>query len=51
MKIKDTVVDLFSVDYKVDLSDAKEKLANDVALAGNIDAVRITLEGIPKDVK
>lgn len=48
-KIMDSIneidTNIFSVDYKVDLQAAKAKLEGKTALAGNIDPVRIMLEG------
>ena len=48
--INEIHTDLFSVDYKVDLQAAKAKLEGKTALAGNIDPVRIMLEGSTAEV-
>jgi uroporphyrinogen decarboxylase len=49
--IPDAGVDIFSVDYKVDLTEAKKALAGKVALAGNLNPVGILLEGTAENVK
>lgn len=50
-EINEIDADLYSVDFKVDLLAAKEKLAGKTALAGNIDPVRIMLEASAEEVK
>ncbi len=54
-KIIDTIneidTDLFSMDFKVDLGTAKAKLEGKTAIAGNIDPVRIMLEGSAAQVR
>lgn len=49
--INEIDTDLFSVDYKVDFQAAKAKLEGETALAGNIDPVRVMLEGSASEVK
>lgn len=49
--INEIDTDLFSVDYKVDLQAAKAKLEGKTVLAGNMDPVRIMLEGTSAEVK
>jgi uroporphyrinogen decarboxylase len=49
--INEIDTDIFSVDYKVDLETAKAKLKGKTALAGNIDPVRIMMEGSAAEVK
>lgn len=49
--INEIDTDLFSVDYKVDLKAAKAKLKGKTALAGNIDPVRVMLEGSAAEVR
>ncbi len=49
--INEIDTDLFSVDYKVDLEAAKAKLEGRTALAGNIDPVRVMLEGSAAEVR
>lgn len=49
--INEIDTDLFSVDYKVDLQAAKAKLEGKTALAGNIDPVRIMMEGSAAEVR
>ncbi|MBU4440420.1 MAG: uroporphyrinogen decarboxylase family protein [Acetobacterium sp.] len=46
-----TKTDLFSMDYKVDLKIAKEKLAGKVAFGGQLDPTTILLEGTPKEIE
>lgn len=48
--IPETETDLFSFDYKVDLAIAREKLGGKIAFAGQIDPVRVLLEGTAEDV-
>lgn len=49
--INEIDTDLFSVDYKVNLQAAKAKLGGKTALAGNIDPVRVMLEGSEAEVR
>ncbi|MEA4847690.1 MAG: uroporphyrinogen decarboxylase family protein, partial [Clostridiaceae bacterium] len=49
--INEIDTDIFSVDYKVDLEAAKAKLKGKTALAGNIDPVRIMMEGSAAEVR
>ncbi|KAA9300287.1 MULTISPECIES: uroporphyrinogen decarboxylase family protein [Aerococcus] len=48
--IAETGVDMISLDQTVDLSLAKEKIGQDLALMGNVDPVRIFLQGSPEEV-
>lgn len=49
--IRDSQVDCFSIDSKVSLETAKEKLAGKVCLAGNIDPVNVLLKGSREEVE
>lgn len=49
--IPDAGVDIFSVDYKVELAEAKKVLTGKVALAGNLNPVDIMLEGTAEAVR
>ncbi|MFQ5615784.1 MAG: uroporphyrinogen decarboxylase family protein [Anaerolineales bacterium] len=49
--IVETGADCFSLDYKVDLRVAKEKIGNRICLAGNVDPVSILDQAGPERVK
>lgn len=49
--IAETEADCFSLDYKVNLATAKEKLAGRMCIAGNIDPVSVLDQGTPEDVR
>jgi len=49
--IPQTGADLFSLDYKVDLALAREKLGGKIAFGGQLDPIKVLLEGSPKDVE
>lgn len=49
--IAETGASCFSLDYKVNLAEAKEKIGGRVALAGNIDPVSILNQKGPDDVR
>jgi uroporphyrinogen decarboxylase len=49
--IRDSQVDCFSIDNKVSLEIAKEKLSGKVCLAGNIDPVNVLLKGGREEVE
>ena len=46
-----TGTDLFSMDYKVDLKTAREKLAGKIAFGGQLDPMSMILEGTPRDIE
>lgn len=46
-----TETDLFSMDYKVNLEVAKEKLAGKVAFGGQLNPTSVLLEGSPKEIE
>lgn len=46
-----TETDLFSMDYKVDLKIANEKLAGKVAFGGQLDPTTVLLEGTPEEIE
>ena len=49
--IAETGASCFSLDYKVNLADAKQKVGGRVALAGNIDPVSVLNQKGPDDVR
>lgn len=49
--IPQTGTELFSMDYKVDLKIAREKLAGKIAFGGQLDPTSVLLEGTPAAVK
>jgi uroporphyrinogen decarboxylase len=49
--IADTGTDCFSLDYKVDVATAKEKVGHRVCLAGNVDPVSRLDQGTPETVR
>jgi uroporphyrinogen decarboxylase len=46
-----TEADCFSLDYKVNLATAKERLADRMCIAGNINPVAVLDQGTPEDVR
>lgn len=50
-EIAATEADCFSLDYKVDLRTAKERLAGRMCIAGNINPVAVLDQGTPEDVR
>ena len=46
----DTGVDVLSIDNIVDLEETKERVGRRICVAGNVDPVRVMLEGTPEDV-
>lgn len=48
--IADTGIDCFSVDQQVDLLMAKAKIGKRVTLLGNVDPVRVLLQGTPSSI-
>ncbi len=48
--LPDTGCDCFSFDHAVDISTAKGIAGKDIALMGNIDPVRMILQGKPEDI-
>ncbi|MEK7310681.1 MAG: uroporphyrinogen decarboxylase family protein [Chloroflexota bacterium] len=49
--IAETGASCFSLDYKVNLAVAKERIGNKIALAGNVDPVSILNQKSPDDVR
>lgn len=49
--IPQTGADFFSLDYKVNLTLAREKLGGKIAFGGQLDPIKVLLEGAPKDVE
>lgn len=49
--IAETRADCFSLDYKVDIATARERLAGTMCIAGNIDPVSVLDQGTPEDVR
>ncbi|MFQ5858594.1 MAG: uroporphyrinogen decarboxylase family protein [Anaerolineae bacterium] len=49
--IAETEADCFSLDYKVNMATAKEKLAGRMCIAGNVDPVAVLDQGTPEDVR
>ncbi|MBQ9564580.1 MAG: uroporphyrinogen decarboxylase family protein, partial [Synergistaceae bacterium] len=47
----DTGVDVLSIDNIVDLKETKERVGDRICVAGNVDPVRVMLEGTPEDVE
>ncbi len=46
----DTGVDVLSIDNIVDIEDTKRRVGSRICIAGNVDPVKIMLEGTPEDV-
>lgn len=46
-----TGTDLFSLDYKVDLRIAREKLGGKIAFGGQLEPIGVLLKGHPKDIE
>jgi len=47
----ETGADCVSIDHKVDIAEAKRMFGGKTCLAGNVDPVRVLLEGTPSDVE
>jgi len=49
--IPQTGADFFSLDYKVDLAIAREKLGGKIAFGGQLDPIKVLLEGSPEEIE
>jgi len=49
--IPETGANLFSMDYKVNLNVASEKLSGKLAYGGQLDPIRVLLEGTPAEIE